>query len=131
MKRQVPVLCHNPNCSFETFEKLHKCPKCGRPLLSDRDFKLIAGLPLLFLGGILAAAGIGIVGLFLMKPNELPLVGIALGAAIGSAGIGVISMGLHHLIFGRGSMRLVYFSGAMALLIFAIATLIKAMARFL
>ncbi len=131
MKRRVAVLCHNPNCSFETFEKLHKCPKCGRPLLSDRDFKLIAGFPLILLGGILAAAGIGIAGFFLMKPNELPLFGIALGTAIGSAGIGVIAMGLHHLIFGRGSMRLVYFSGAMALLAFAIGTLIKAIIRSL
>ncbi|MEQ1642722.1 MAG: hypothetical protein ABL959_04685 [Pyrinomonadaceae bacterium] len=110
---------------------IHKCPKCGRPLLSDRDFKMIAGLPLLFLGGILTAAGIGIAGFFLLKPNELPLFGISLGAAIGSAGIGVIAMGLHHLIFGRGSMRLVYFSGAMALLAFAIGTLIKVLVRFL
>ncbi|MGB2750677.1 MAG: hypothetical protein WBC19_01355 [Pyrinomonadaceae bacterium] len=130
MRRQVPVLCHNPNCSFETFEMIYKCPKCGRPLWSDRDFKMIAGLPLLLLGGILAAAGIGIAGIFLLKPNELPLFGIALGAVIGSAGVGVIAMGLHHLILGRGNMRLVYFSGGMALLAFAIGTLIKAVVRF-
>ncbi len=97
---------------------------------SDRDFKMIAGLPLLLLGGILAAAGIGIAGIFLLKPNELPLFGIALGAVIGSAGVGVIAMGLHHLILGRGNMRLVYFSGGMALLAFAIGTLIKAVVRF-
>lgn len=129
MRREVPVLCHNPNCSFETFEMIHKCLKCGRPLWSDRDFKLIAGLPLIFLGGILAAAGIEIAGLFLFKPNELPIVGIALGAAIGSAGIGVIAMGLHHLIFARGNMRLVYFCAAMALLAFGIGTLVKIVIR--
>ena len=125
MKRQVPVLCHNPNSSFETFEMIDKCPKCGRQLWSDRDFKLIAGLPLLILGGILAFAGIGIAGFFLRQQNELPILGIAPGASIGSAGIGVITMGFYHLIFARGNLRLVYLTAAMALLAFTIATVIK------
>lgn len=125
MRRQVPVLCHNPNCSFETFEMIHKCTKCGRPLWSDRDFKLLTGIPLMILGGILAVIGIGIAGFFFTEPKAVQIVGIALGAAIGSGGIGVIAMGFHHLILGRGNMRLVYFCGAMALLAFTLGTVLR------
>lgn len=104
---------------------IHKCPKCGRPLWSDRDFKLISGIPLILLGGILLAAGIGIAWVFLAKPNTAPLVGAAIGAAIGSGGAGVMAMGAHHLIFARGNLMLVYFCAAMALLAFTIGTVAK------
>jgi hypothetical protein len=50
------LTCHNYWCNYRTNEPLSNCPKCGRPLLTSRTFRILGWL-LMIPGAMLAIVG--------------------------------------------------------------------------
>ena len=112
----APKICHNPHCSFQTHEPMSKCPKCGRPIWSTNEFRLIMSL-LLPLGFIFLMAGGGFgfaayrnyTGAFETINNKQSFVFILsfLSLFFSSFGLAVMAAGAWAVIFGRANWRLV------------------------
>jgi hypothetical protein len=106
--------CHNYWCNYTTGEPLDHCPKCGRPLITPRTFKLL-GWALLFLGGLLA---LGAVSLTILVAPKLPYVRGGLGGrllilgvfgALLAVGLTFMMSGLWQVLSGRRSQSLTTF----------------------
>lgn len=106
-------ICHNPNCGFSSRD-LHRCPKCGRPMQTTADFRIIS-LLLVCCGGALATIGGGLI--FVTsgykgsefeggEPVQIFLFGIF--GVILSFGLSVTAAGLWQVIFGRANQKLIY-----------------------
>lgn len=112
----APKICHNPHCSFQTHELMSKCPKCGRPIWTTNEFRLIMS-SLLLLGFILLLAGVGfgIVayrtynGTVATVKNEesLAIIMSFLALFFSMFGLSVMAAGAWAVIFGRANWRLV------------------------
>lgn len=103
-------ICHNPRCDYTTFEPLRKCPKCGRPIWTTVQFRLISSV-LIFCGLFFVALGGGLVYLFTFGPFEggeaLRLLLLAFSGVILSVGLSVVAAGLWQVIFGRANMKII------------------------
>lgn len=111
-------ICHNPNCSFQTHEPLHKCPKCGRPIWTTNQFRLISSL-LIFCGLLLMMIGGGLFfaaapidnhssGTRFTGSEEQKIFILGIFVAIFAFGSSVLIAGLWQVIFGRANRRLIY-----------------------
>ena len=114
----APKICHNLNCSFQTREPLHSCPKCGRPIWTTNEFRLISsllipcGLFFIILGGGLIyflapidnnSSGTRFTGSEAQKIFILGIFGVIL-----AFGLSVLVAGLWQVIFGRPNRHLIY-----------------------
>ena len=127
----APRICHNPNCSFQTHEPLQTCPKCGRPIWTTNQFRLISSV-LILCGALLMAMGGGL--LYFVAPigkhssgtrftgsegQKLLILGIFF--AIFAFGVSVLAAGLWQVVLGRASRSLITFLLTMFMVILAIA----------
>lgn len=117
----APKICHNPNCGFQTHEPLHRCPKCGRPMWTANEFRLISGV-LVFCGLFLSALGGGLIIVFAnsilnsgesgasqFKGSEATLIFIfGIFGVILAFGLSALTAGVWQVIFGRANARLIY-----------------------
>ena len=113
----APKICHNPNCDFQTHEPLHRCPKCGRPIWTTNQFRLISSLIVLcgffFLG---VGGGLGYIAYRNYAPGGRLPEGYELGVVVLTAiagfillfGLVVIAVGAWQVLFGRANRRLIY-----------------------
>ena len=111
----APKICHNPNCNFQTHEPLRRCPKCGRPIWTTLQFRLISSV-LILCGLFLSAVGGGLIfisarasinGSF--EGGEAALVFIfGIFGVVLAFGLSVLAAGLWQVIFGRANRRLIY-----------------------
>lgn len=103
-------ICHNPRCEYSTLESLTKCPKCGRPIWTTVQFRLISSV-LIFCGLFFIVLGAGLVYLFTFGPFEggeaLRLLFLAFSGLILSLGLSVAGAGLWQVIFGRANMAII------------------------
>lgn len=111
----APKICHNLNCEFQTFERLAKCPKCRRPLLTAVEFRIVSSV-LVVCGGLLLIMGVGFAYITyrnLAPGGRLP-VGYETGVIIlgllsiffSLFGMIVTSLGIWQVLFGVGNRRL-------------------------
>lgn len=114
----APKICHNPNCSFQTHEPLHHCPKCGRPIWTTNQFRAISAV-LIFCGLFFIVFGGGLIYALAPIDNNssrtrftgsearkifiLGIIGVIL-----AFGLSVLAAGLWQVIFGRANRRLIY-----------------------
>lgn len=114
----APKICHNPNCGFQTREALRDCPKCGRPIWTTNQFRLISSL-LIFCGLFFILLGSGL--LYALAPidgnssgtrftgsegQKMFILGIF--AVMIAFGLSVLAAGLWQVVFGRANGRLIY-----------------------
>src|ERR1041384_3984785 len=103
-------ICHNPRCEYSTFESQTKCPKCGRPIWTTVQFRLISSV-LILCGLFFIALGGGLVYLFTIGPFQggeaLRLLLLAFSGLILSLGISIVTAGLWQVIFGRANMKII------------------------
>lgn len=133
----APRICHNPNCSFQTHEPIHKCLKCGRPIWTTNQFRLISsllifcGLFFILLGGGLIYAvasidnnssGTRFTGSEAQKIFILGIFGVMI-----AIGLSVLAAGLWQVIFGRANRRLIY----ILLTLFMVGLAIVGVGRFI
>lgn len=110
-----PKICHNLNCGFQTHEPLRRCPKCGRPVWTTSEFRLISS-GLIFCGLFLSVIGGGLIFLLVrvvsngtFKGGEAAAIFIfGIFGVILSFGLSVLAAGLWQVIFGRANRRLIY-----------------------
>ena len=113
----APRICHNPNCGFQTHQPLRRCPKCGRPMWTTHQFRLLS-LVLVLCGGVLAALGIALILILanttsgLGAPSARQIKGgiffLGIFGFILAFGLSVLAAGLWQVIFGRANLRLIY-----------------------
>jgi hypothetical protein len=103
-------ICHNPRCEYSTFEPLAKCPKCGRPIWTTVQFRLISSV-LVLCGLFFIVLGAGLVYLFTFGPFQggeaLRLLLLGFSGLILSLGLSVAGAGLWQVIFGRANMKII------------------------
>lgn len=103
-------ICHNPRCDYSTFEPLRKCPKCGRPIWTTVQFRLISSV-LLFCGLFFILLGGGLVYLFtsgkFLGGEALRLLFLAFSGLILSLGLSIFAAGLWQVVFGRANMKII------------------------
>lgn len=114
----APKICHNPDCSFQTQEPLHRCPNCGRPIWTTNQFRLISfvliicGLFMMILGGglfyFLAPIDKQSYGTRFTGSEAQKIFILGIFVAIFAFGAFVLVAGLWQVIFGRASRRLIY-----------------------
>lgn len=131
---QKENICHNPNCGYRTYEKISKCPECGRPLLTDAVFRALGSL-LVFLGIPFLAIGVmlGYVSLYATPSRNresMSVLMFCLSAAFLTLGTAVMASGAWQMIFGRANMHIIrvmlfIFGG-----VYGIAVLVKIAANF-
>ena len=131
--RYLPALkiCHNPDCSLQTREPLHRCPNCGRPIWTTNQFRLISsvliicGLFLMMLGGglfyFLAPIDKHSSGTRFTGSDEQKIFILGIFVAIFAFGTSVLVAGLWQVIFGRASRRLIYVLLTSFMVVLAIA----------
>lgn len=112
-----PRICHNPNCDFQTHDPLlHRCMKCGRPIWTTTQFRLISA-PLIFLGFILMAIGGGLLYAvsridntsgtkFTGSESQMTFI-LGIFVVIFAFGVSVVLAGLWQVIVGRASRHLI------------------------
>jgi lysylphosphatidylglycerol synthetase-like protein (DUF2156 family) len=117
----APKICHNLDCSFQTHEPLSRCPKCGRPIWTTNEFRVISSV-LIFCGLFLSIVGGGLIFIFAgvvsntdasrgttFKGGEAMAIFIfGIFGVILSFGLSVLAAGLWQVIFGRANRRLIY-----------------------
>lgn len=110
----APRICHNPNCSFQTHEPIHKCLKCGRPIWTSNQFRLISSV-LIFCGLFFIILGGGLIYAVAQVDNnsskgseaqKLFILGI-FGVMV-AIGLSVLAAGLWQVVFARANRRLIY-----------------------
>ena len=114
----APKICHNPNCSFQTHEPLSKCRKCGRPIWTTNQFRLISSL-LIFCGLFFITLGGGLIYAVARIDNnssrtrftgseaqKIFILGI-FGVMV-AVGLSILAAGLWQVIAGRANRRLIY-----------------------
>jgi hypothetical protein len=120
--------CHNYWCNFTTVEALTRCPKCGRPLLSVQVFRLL-GLALVFIGGVLAAAGALL--LILVAPRLIGGTGVklliwGLFGMLLAVGLSFMTAGVLQVIFGKRSQQLMTYVIVLLIALSLIAVIARA-----
>lgn len=107
-------ICHNPYCGFKTLEAISKCPKCGRPVWTTSQFRVLSSF-LIFLGGILLAAGVGLIILVASKVSgtnrdggeSLLIFLYLLFGLIAAFGLSVMATGVWQVLFGSANLKLI------------------------
>jgi hypothetical protein len=105
-------ICNNFDCGYKTYEHVSRCPKCGRPIWTINESRMLMSI-LIPLGGIFVLTGFGVIvsmeygissGTSRWKGSEASLYFVyALLGAVAAFGLSVASFGLWVVIFGRPS----------------------------
>ena len=132
----APKVCHNPYCLFESHERIYKCPKCGRPMWTPNEFRILSSL-LIPCGLFLMLVGGGLIVLSTVKAtndaNKVPQYSdsrvptavlyfcYVLFGVILSAGMSVLAAGVWQVLTARASRWLINLLVGLIVTMFAIA----------
>lgn len=119
------LTCHNYWCNYTTDQSLSQCPKCGRPLLTTRTYRLL-GVTLLFIGGLFAVTGALL--LILAAPRIVSGSGakVFVWSIFGfllAIGLTVMTAGFWQVLYGKRSQSLMAIVIALLITIMLIAAI--------